>query len=540
MAWQPKTERRTPLNDAQKELMMTVLIRHPEAFLAVRTQLQAGHFGQYDQRYAVLWAAVCDYYVQHRELPGEQYLLAETQRRLDDDPGLLVDEEIEQLDAFMQRSFLLDASELKPRYAISKAKQFLEESLQARLAGAVSSEEMPVSLGKLLGAAAEEASQIQGLDSRNDPAFPADGWQPKGVRKVSTGVVFLDRYLRGGDAPGEVNVLLGPYGSCKTMLTVQLGVQKALGAYQLWLEGGRKGPIPVTYHFSAEADLEELRLRALCHAAQVHVDSIDEKEKWASLSTQGSLKDYEKKLFAKALRRGVAMPGERERVDVYQRILNRCWLPVDMTGSGENHHGRGGGGIDEIAAIILRDQQTRENPGVRVVLIDYAQAVAERYVQQHQGGDHHEMRFVVGKMPMHAKNQIALPYQTPVWIVGQLSGEANSRSVATVSHHSESAEAKNFAENAAFAFCIGMPDVHNRCLLACTKVRRAARQAPTVIQIDGAMHTVRDAEEYSLDTATRRIVRTAELRGVLDDSPTKRSKSSTAMGAQTVLLREAL
>lgn len=509
-------DRRRPLTDGQKEMMMVVLIRNREAFDAVADQLRPEHFPPHDKKYAVLWAAVVGYFDENGDLPLPAYLTTEIQRRLEDDPDGLSEEEIESLDAFIgDFAFNFKDDELRPNFAIAKARQLMEDALHLQLTEVLSARDTPINLGNLLGQMQDQAATIASLDLSTELPFPLqdDDWRPADVSRFSTGVDFLDMYLDGGHAAKELITLMGPYGSCKTLLGLQVCISTGHLLYQDWVLRGRQGPCPVVYYASSEADIQELRLRAISYYACVRRESLWTSQAWDQQSTTGNLKEYEIALF------GPDGPGERERIAAHKRLLNKFWCPLDLSCKDRRNPGRGHGGVDEIAALIRAEQRSRGNPRVGVVVVDYAQLIAERYISSKYGGDHNEMRHVVGRMPEKLIASIAGPLDTPVWLLAQFNKVGNSRNPGDLPKHTDCAEAANLGENADFAFVVGNKQEGNICLIGATKVRRAELRQATPVYIDGALNAVRNrSADLRVDPATRRIVKRGELSRVIGDS----------------------
>ncbi len=511
-------DRRAPLAEDEKQIMMAVLIRNAEAFETVLGQLSSRHFSPGDRCWSLLWACVVDYFDENGELPQAAYLSAEIQRRTSsEDNELLEEEEINRLDEFLTYAYSFAPEDLKPGYALRRVKHLMEDTLQSRVAEFVNDRDTPLDLGKLLGQVYEEAVGISSISSPSLKPFPDDDdeWAPRAINRYTTGVPFLDTYLEGGQSPGESYLLCAPYGTCKTMLGVQITVGTAIYLYRCWVMGGRKGPCPVTYYGSYEEPMETLRLRAISYAASIHRNSIWTKEAWATRSTRGKLKPYELEIFS---------PddyGEVERMRMFKKILNECWMPFDLTGGDKLNPGRGCGGVDELAGLIRADHRQRGQPQIGTVVLDYVQMVADRYVGSAKGGDYRDLRHIVGRMPGHVAHRIGKPLSTPVWLMAQFNGTANGMKPGTLPNHTEAAEAKNLGENADFAFVIGAKNHDSLCQLGATKARRAALQREIVIEIDGAMNIVRDrSKDMCLDPASKRIVKRGDLgRVVADDTP---------------------
>lgn len=513
--------RRPPLTDRQKQMMLMVLMRHLHAFRTVKEKLSPAHFAEHEQGYALVWQVVLDYYQEFTELPKEEYVLGEVERRLGEDPDLLTPRATKQLDRFIDLAYSVPKKDLKANVAISFVQAFLQDHLAEELAQTIRQDDTtPVQLTDIFTRARDEAASISAMQSESvrEP-FPT-GWKLQTFEKRSTGISFFDYFLNGGHADGEVYGILGPYASCKTTLAVQLSITAAEMDYTAWKVGGCQGPMPVAYAFFYEEAINpNILVRALSHAAMIPRDSLEDAKSWEKLSTSADLKPYEKKMYAAELAAGLTVMGEKERLEHYQQILNRNWRPVDMSGSDLNNPGRGYGMVPEVSGILRNDMATN-NIRPSCVILDYVGAACELHVQ-HTGSDHGELRHLIGKFPLAVKNQIAQPYRCPVWLFHQLTGAANSKSSGSRQHHTDAAEAKNFAENLDFALAIGIKDQNSQCTLSGTKSRRSASVGEAILYIDGAFSRVIDkSKEMLFDATSNKIVPKREYNQIVDTRTT--------------------
>ncbi len=505
------------LTDRQKELMMTVLLRDTAAFVSVRTQLQPKHFGRDDRRFALVWNAACELFDEFHELPEEEQLAAEVDRRLTMVDDEFSEEELEALDEFLGRAFAVEPKAIKTRYGVAKAKQFIQDAMAAEVSDLTAdwSRERPVLLGRLLSDFTQKLQDVEALDTDDeDDEFP-ENWTPKSLAKKTTNVAFWNAFMNGGQAGGEVYGLLGPFGSCKTTLMVQTAVEACIAATDEWIAAGRPGLCPFRVYFASyEESREEIRMRFLGYAAQVLRDRLEELKTWDHLEAENLL-PYERNRFAQALRNNLPVPTERRRAMAALKRLNRCLKVYDMTTGG-----RGTGLADELSGLVQADQQRKGNPGVRGVFIDYAGAAVERYLDA-RDLDRKEMRSRLKAFPLHCKQKIAVPYETSVWVAHQLSGMANAKGSAQVQHHTDAAENKSFAENLAFCFTVGVKDqTTNMCVLAKTKGRRAAGSPTRVIRVEGELWRVTDQSHlYAVDPVTSRIASIRDLSRVQETRP---------------------
>jgi hypothetical protein len=237
-------------------------------------------------------------------------------------------------------------------------------------------------------------------------------------------------------------------------------------------------------------------LRALSYAGRVDRTTLEDFENWDKLSTAENLKPYEEEMFANKLAKGQPVRGERERIALWQKLLNRNWRAIDMTGNDIRYRTLGGGYYHDVAAVLQSDlRQKLEIDGRQVEIyiaglgIDYAGALVERHITSHKL-ERKEQYDLLSKLPMNLKNYVAGRFNCPVWVLHQLSGVANSRSSGHVMHHTDAAGSKSFAENLDFCFTIGTPTKDNLCVFAKTKSRRAQRQGEVVVRVRGEISRV--------------------------------------------------
>jgi len=520
----PKKEVKiAPLTPRQKMMMMSVLIRSPEAFTAAQLRLTGADFSEYDRGYAITWEAVREYYNNFRALPSYDWLAPEIEARIERDPEGLTEQQLESLNSFLIVSFelTLDDSDSKVarRYLSTFLKERLLDKVRMQLA---SSDDTPENLSEVFSRLAEKATHIETL--RGSPVkSPFSGnWRPKPIKKMPTQVPFFDEFLLGGDAPGEVYGLMGPYGSCKTTLAIQLSILRASYCYNKWQEELKTDPdakIAMTYYFFYEDEMANYNMRALSAFGEVDIETMRNGDE---LSTDDDLKPYERELFSAQLSAGAKVLGERSRILMGERMLDTNWRIVDMTGNDPDHPHRGVGLVPEIRDIIQADLES--NPGCTVggIYIDYVGAAARKHAGTVDGG-YDSLRHYIGDFPLNASNMLAGRYKCPVYLLHQLSGAQNSKKSGVVPDHTDSAEAKNFGENCHFCFQIGKPDLDNRAVFNCSKARRAPPQPETIIQIEGRYSRVKSTEgKYYLDHASRRITAASEKRKMVTPDALKK------------------
>lgn len=509
-----------PLIPRQIENMLIAIIRTESLFKVAKKQLELSYFADVERHYAILWDTAVTLYDSTGGMPSSKALKAEIESRAERDPSL-TDQMITKLDLLIEAVFTIPMNDQDIAYARTVLTRFLRQRLVCHISRCLGDGVHHEQASTLLDEAAKKASQIESVHSGAIAEPFSEDWVPAALNAKLTRVSFLDNFLRVGDAPNETYLLMGPFGSCKTTLCVQLSVLRAQQSYEEWLESGKdpakKGK---SYLFFYEGGYSEYRLRALSFAGQIQRSRLEDfGDKKIALSNSNELADYERKLFAKQISHGVNVLGEQERIEVVKRQLNPCWRLIDMTGN-SGAPGQGGGLLQEIQSIIAADLET-DGGYVAGVYIDYLKAAAERHLTV-TGKDHAEFRHLIGTFAMHATNEIAVKFHTPVWLLHQLSGEANSRTAGVRHDHSAASESKSAPENVAFSFQVSRLTNENLGVLSCTKHRRAPPMSDSIIAVDGQLGVVHDVNhKYAFDSISRSIVPKSEQNRVASATTTK-------------------
>jgi hypothetical protein len=508
-------ERRQIVNSRKKELMMACLIQNENAFRAVQDALDPTHFDRYNAGYAVVWRVVKGYYEEFGYLPEFEWVVTEMESVIDEDPDLMNDSEIESLDEFLTwaydpKSFKhsMETNVQYGEWAAKTASRFLEERLTLQLQEQTQVEDtFPVNMPELLAKHVQEIESAASITGGQVNTFFPDGWDTKRTFDISTTrISFLDEFLGGGTVGGEVYGILGPFGSCKTTLAVMLVVEAAIKARTTVRKSDFKGKRPLLFIASYEGRRDEMQNRALGYAGKIARESIETMKNLNDLSKADALKNYERKIFGKKIRKGLKVSGELGRARGAIKWLNEFVVVLDMTGSDPDMRGAGNGYIKEISQLISTQLRIRGDHYCAGVVIDYVGAMVERHMEAHDITDD-QRRHLIRGAGLKSKSNIADVFNCPVWLMHQLTGDANSRSVAARMHHTDAAECKSFAENLDFAFVLGVPNADNMCTLACTKHRRQPHMDTAVVRIDGGMNRVKSTNgRYVLDANTKKII----------------------------------
>jgi hypothetical protein len=91
--------------------------------------------------------------------------------------------------------------------------------------------------------------------------------------------------------------------------------------------------------------------------------------------------------------------------------------------------------------------------------------------------------------------KIAMPFDTPVWVMHQLSGASNSRGWGAKQSHADAQGSKSFAENMWYSFQLGtLNKEHDAAKLWCTKARRSDAGREQLVYLQKPVSTMRAAD----------------------------------------------
>lgn len=142
--------------------------------------------------------------------------------------------------------------------------------------------------------------------------------------------------------------MLGPYGSCKSLLAQQLAFAAGSEFRAAWEAADRSEPLPIAYLVSYEDLVSEIRRRMLANIANIPFRRLNAFTEEGDMSTSDHLLDYERELYRAELAAGVEVPGERERIQTASSGSTRScgsWTcrarrtPAAVPGSTTNWYG---------------------------------------------------------------------------------------------------------------------------------------------------------------------------------------------------------
>lgn len=533
--YQAPIERRPLLDPRKKETMLMVLIRNQRAHEAVRELLKPKHVRSMGEGYAILWKVVCDFYARHQSLPPRDLIMDDVQNVIAARADDLDEAEVAELEAFLDLAFEgadqgkgIGHSPVHREEAIATAKLFLEEVLAAQLLdSAGQNNTVPVDLPALLQRAHSDAMAAASIVSAADAddCLCPPGWDTRErVPLRSTGLSIFDHFLGGGDLGGEVMVLMGPLGSCKTLTCVQGAACAIKQANMRWRNGETGGKVPKVFFVSTEVLRGEFRDRIISYLATVPVTRLAQMasiEDLCKADEPGATEEtrYELRFFDEQLR-VCEFQSEYRRVCNAAKMLNKHGVFIDFTSANSERPNAGYGGIAEVAQIVKAKLRQYNDTAVPYTFwLDHAAALASRIIEA--GADRSELRHILRAIPLQCRDLLGVPYNQPVWIAHQLSGVANSKGPVADIDHTDADECKQFAMFANFAVVIGRPNEEQLCKIRCTKHRRQPPREYGIIQVDGLFSRVRNmSESYAIDACQGKIRPVSEINQVVPgDAP---------------------
>lgn len=464
-------------------------------------------------------------------------LSAECKSFLANNKGVMPDEYYDQLfsdQGLLAWIFKMEPQEISLAWGRQLLRKLLEERfVQEPMYDAVNnaSNRALTNMPQMLRAAQDRQALVESLQTSGPRRAIEHGWKPTKLNKIPTGVDFIDHMLDGGDVAGEVYGLLGVQKSGKTTLALQLTVAGAeydqTEARKATQRGERHVERP-THYVGYETATDEIRNRLLVRAAEIRRDVV---ENWdeSKLSTTGHLKPYEQVYFKDEIRAlGLArVPGERERFARGAQLMVSNIRLHDMTTCPGNVN-RGGGGIEEIAVEIRKAvQEDGCNP--RRVIIDYAQTCVRRQVevQRLRTDMYYHLLTSFGHTVLRL---LAIPFQCPVWVLGQLNAQSNKKTSSSRHSYADAAGSGSFSENMWYCFQIGMPSEDLQAMIFEPGVaRRSAKADRIVVRLDGAMGRI-VPDPGIIPDATGRLIRQEEANGSVRRAK-RGSQSNASFGA---------
>jgi len=340
-------------------------------------------------------------------------------------------------------------------------------------------------------------------------SFPSGYEESHIIRKaVPYGIEFIDRYLEGGGAPGEIYCLLGSFGSIKTTLLQQLSLSIAQAQLVEWEMSNRRSSLGVTYFVSYELTREVMQYRALANVANIPFNVL---MNHLPLSTSSVLNERDRKMFKEQLERNWFVPGEQERKRTAEQRLNLSWRLMDLSGQGPASMNVGGGKVEEIRNKIDADIRKAASRGHNIhvagIFIDYLGMMMKRHCSVYGLDQSQHLRLLLAGSIDEIRRQLAYRFQCPVFIAQQVNKVGNELRPGIIPKMTMAAECNTVPENCDFVFCASKSTPEKLIRLECQKSRRAAPLTPVVLQIRGEFARVIDVTAtWSFDDATKQFL----------------------------------
>lgn len=520
----------TRLSGAHLRLFMSVLLQNDTVFQQFYGKLAVEKFA--DESNQLLYRMLLDFWEQNTSLPSEAEAYTGIESYFDQDPDIISDAGRDDLEetlnyAYNPSTFGVDGptSSKMTRFAFRSGKKLLQQAYLDQVASEL--KELPTldALTDFFSNAANQSEWLALNEHSSKPKYtlPGDGeWASTSPFLVqSTGIPFFDKYMSGGARKQEGYGLMAPYGTCKTTLAVMLWSLAAQQCYEETLRDEWDGKKGLSFLVTYEAPLSpEIQHRVVMYSAQVHRDSLE------SMGTDGlkALQDdpdkplpYEKLKFKRQIGDGVFEP-EVKRVERVTPYINEHTVCLDLTGADEDWPHAGHGGIAEIIQRIKLELRNRgKDYYVKNVIVDYLGLMVDQdgTLGVKKDDDHKLYQKKVSELV----SQVAIGLDCHLWILHQLSGSANAMlSPTKTMHHTDAKGSKSFAENLHFAFVVGNLNLDQMGQIACTKFRRARRQPPSIVRVEGEFNDVVAPDNFHID-AKGKIVDKAlvEVTGGVDN-----------------------
>lgn len=529
----PKPVRREPVGQDKKNLMLAICVRNYSAYDQLKTTFQ-GDFMQTVMTVPqqLVWRACYDYVEKNPQMPTYSILNADVYQMVNSKSASFEEEELDEIDQLVDYIFderihneeWITDSPAAVQYAITVATQLVEEEAVTKgVETLVAGNTIPVDLPAILKKMQLRVEEAQTLVGVALPRVFEEGWDAEERIQIRpTGISFIDHSTDGGLAGGETMVFMGPYGSCKTTLSVQMLSNYAKWAAQASMQGVYEGKRLVSVLISTEMGLREFRNRLLAYIARIPLNRIMKVptlDSFCKARHPGAIPEtsYELTEFSRDIPE--AFQCEFDRVTLATRLVNEHMLFVNCSPSNKDMPNLGAGGIPEVARILA--SQIRKEPNIKPMFIslDHASALVDRMIIANDMDDD-DKRGILKRLPLQVRDQLAAVYDCPVLIIHQLNGEANAKTSSVISlNHAYAADCKSFCEYADWAGVVGIPtqDARQLTQFRMTKHRRQPPRNEAIVQIDGAYCRVLDAsEKYMLsddshDFTERAVAETFEV-----------------------------
>ena len=518
-------ETRPPLTGSQKESLFQSALTDGAIYdLLAKSEINSEFFQDLDLHLWYVWEVTEKFYRRQQRLPSLSELKIELEQRIDDPKDFLEDSVVEDMTAFYK--ILRQSSEplIGKDTARAYLQQFiLEKSWRGLYQLTSERRQVPVSIPDVLDTLKSDIAAATSIAAEPIPSpFELKQYDPVSTKSKMQpyGVPFMDVYLGGGGVAGEVYVVLGPTGSCKTTLLQQLSISLAALQVAKWEHSNKRHSLGMSYFVSYEMAGPEIMARTYANFAQIDIQKIFE---GVPLSRAGELSPQDQVLFAKAIEYGIRIPSEKERYDLAKRRLGENWRLLDYSGMSLREDDvptpeKGSGLWPEIAAQIAADldyyQKRGQKRHVAGIFIDYIGIMAHRHCQFHDKDPSKHIRIICNESPQNARAYLSYRFRCPVFLAHQLNAAAVKLKPGQIASMTEAQESKTLADNCNAVFVISRPteDEHRLIRINRQKGRRLPGMGPCILQVQGQYARVREVGSlWSWDELTRQFIPQSEM-----------------------------
>lgn len=351
----------------------------------------------------------------------------------------------------------------------------------------------------------------------NPLAIPLEG-RPPG-RYFRTGLGIFDHFTGGtGPAQGDVVGHAAPSGGGKSTLASHVAyLVTKLEIQQARQEGRQPG---ITYIFNYEQALDPF-VHVLANAANVPRTTIENvinsSGQQQILSRGQEYKQYELDMFRMALAKARREQGnyplaEQERIQRVQEMVKDTLIVVDFAGGNPALNPYATGLVDGVVEYIQLHQLANGSPGVTAVFLDYASAMARRFLSGPRARTRRDMDeyTLLIDIPLQAKHKISVPMKCFTLISQQLAADEGGKAGGVRPDPAKFRGCKAFSENCDFAFANGKT-THGEhlAIFAQAKVRRGSAMPDMIGRLVGGFSRWETADgDYTI--ANNRVMDRSE------------------------------
>lgn len=369
----------------------------------------------------------------------------------------------------------------------------------------------PLELVERLDSFKKQAQNIRFLgneatNAADMPDFGGDIVLPPPPRPTT--ISWIDNYI-GGFRTGDIIGVLGPYSGGKTTMLSAVAVRQA---QQYAAMDENKLSVYVCYEDGAQKVNYSLYSAAAHIARDTFLANLDGASFWENLSTQETLKDYERQLPVN--RNGDVLLSERQRWELARPWFNRHFVFLDFSCNPETG-GRGNGGVLEIAESL---ENLREQTGMEIgcLCLDYAGLMLMRALNQNERTKHQEQIWrEMQELPNSLKIEIGTKFDCTILVAHQLAG-GDIKKIPPYRYvtHYDAQGSKAFAENLHACLCVNQKDPENFVsTINWSKIRYGRPASPYgLVRIHDTVVDVEDvSEDYYVNELGRKITRRDDM-----------------------------